>query len=262
MTISCLCPTYRRPEPIVANVIACFEAQTHADRELVVLDDAGELAAAAGDRWRIVSQPDRFATLAEKYNALAELGGDAAAIAVWEDDDVYLPWHLEAHARALDRHAWSLPAESWSLYTGELQRRRKRYHGALACRREAWEAVGGWPVTRASNFDRLFIGRLAAAFGPPGDPCEHGPPGYVFRWHTGSYHGQHFMAGSGSVGWYERAGEVPRQGAGIVVRPRLDPETRELLASGEWGEDSPQRHGGHGHPAIRAGRGCTADRRR
>ena len=48
--VSCLCPTYRRPK-LLENSIACFLAQDYpADRrELIVLDDAGELENQTGD---------------------------------------------------------------------------------------------------------------------------------------------------------------------------------------------------------------------
>ena len=42
MKLTCVCPTYRRPR-LLANAIACFVAQTYPNRELIVLDDAGEL---------------------------------------------------------------------------------------------------------------------------------------------------------------------------------------------------------------------------
>ena len=53
--VSCLCPTYRRPQ-LLENSIACFLAQNYpADRrELVVLDDAGELQSQTGEGWTLV----------------------------------------------------------------------------------------------------------------------------------------------------------------------------------------------------------------
>ena len=52
--VSCLCPTYRRPQ-LLENSIACFLDQNYpADRrELVVLDDAGELQSQTGEGWQI-----------------------------------------------------------------------------------------------------------------------------------------------------------------------------------------------------------------
>ena len=68
--VSCLCPTYRRPK-LLKNSIACFEAQDYpADRrELIILDDAGELQNQTGAGWQIISIQRRFRSLPEKFNA-------------------------------------------------------------------------------------------------------------------------------------------------------------------------------------------------
>ena len=71
-------------------------------RELVILDDAGQYENQSGPRWRLISTTKRFPTLGEKRNAAAALVGDGVdALAVWDDDDFYLPWALSASAAAL-----------------------------------------------------------------------------------------------------------------------------------------------------------------
>jgi len=82
--VSCLCPTYRRPR-MMANTIPCFITQDYpADRrELIILDDAGELKNEASDGWQIISISRRFRSLPEKFNALAGLAhGDI--LIVWK----------------------------------------------------------------------------------------------------------------------------------------------------------------------------------
>jgi hypothetical protein len=72
--VSCLYPTYRRPQ-IMANTIPCFITNDYpADRrELIILDDAGELKKETSDGWQIISISRRFRSLPEKFNALAGL---------------------------------------------------------------------------------------------------------------------------------------------------------------------------------------------
>ena len=165
--VSCLCPTYRRPQ-MMANTIPCFITQDYpADRrELIILDDAGELKNEASDGWQIISISRRFRSLPEKFNALAGLA-QGGILVVWEDA------------------------------TG-------RFHASLAFRREAFDRIAGWPLTKRGDFDEQLIARLTA-IESPGDPCQLDSPSWIFRWaKTNAYHGQAFMRGPEDEGWYRR----------------------------------------------------------
>jgi len=235
VTVACLCPTYRRPARLVANAIACFQAQTYSEdcRRLIVLDDAGELSPRSGPGWEIVSVQNRYPTLPAKYNALAKLAAGADAFVVWEDDDIYLPWHVEAHAAALANAPWSHPSRVWSLYRGlHEELAGGRFHAALAFRREALEEVGGWPNTSRGDFDQQLMAVFSRRFGTPADPCDGYAPSYLFRWgSTGSYHGQAFMAGRGADGdWYGKMPDrIEPRGGDIAIRPKLDEETEAIF---------------------------------
>lgn len=200
-------------------------------RRLIVLDDAGELEPRRQTSWEIVTVATRYPTLPAKYNALVDLASDADIFAVWEDDDIYLPWHIEAHVAALADHAWSHPSRVWSLYTGQLDQEpaADRFHAALAVRREALATVGGWPDTPRADFDQQLLRRLAA-LGPPGDPCQYAPPSYVFRWaSTESYHGQAYMRSADDPQWYDRVAAIAGpKGQMLSVWPDLDAETERV----------------------------------
>jgi hypothetical protein len=211
--VSCLCPTYRRPK-LLENSIACFLAQDYpADRrELIVLDDAGELQNQIGDGWQIISIPRRFRSLPEKFNALTGLARGEILV-VWEDDDIYLPHHISSHVAAMAGHLWSKPSKVLSDYTGEIQEEDAagRFHASLAFTRRALEQVGGWPMTLRGDFDQQLIARLNAV-GFAGDPCEFADPAYVFRWgSTGAYHGQALMTGPADESWYEAISVVTEE---------------------------------------------------
>ena len=112
MKIAAICCTYKRPKEL-ANVIACFESQDYDDRELIILDDADQYQSQEGDRWRLISTQQRFRTLGEKRNASAALvSPEVDAYCVWDDDDVYLPWHMSAAVKTLQTGAdYTIP--SW-----------------------------------------------------------------------------------------------------------------------------------------------------
>ncbi|RLS72006.1 MAG: glycosyltransferase [Planctomycetota bacterium] len=132
--VSCLCPTCRRPK-LLENSIACLLAQDYpADRrELIVLDDAGELQNQTGDGWQVSSIQRRFRSLPEKFDALAGFARGQVLV-VWEDDDIYLPHHISSHVKAMEGHLWSKPSKVLSDYTGEIQEEDTTgcFHASLA----------------------------------------------------------------------------------------------------------------------------------
>ncbi len=196
-------------------------------RELIVLDDAGELQSQTGEGWQTISIPRRFRSLPEKFNALAGLARGEILV-VWEDDDIYLPHHISSHVAAMEGHLWSKPSKVLSDYTGQIQEEEAtgRFHASLAFTRQAFEQVGAWPLTMRGDFDQQLLARLTAT-GPSGDPCSVAGPGYVFRWgSTDAYHGQALMRGPEDEEWYSAAGnQVSMQHAAETVAPSLDQQT-------------------------------------
>jgi hypothetical protein len=119
-----------------------------------------------------------------------------------------LPAAPRQHARASDHggdsgqrlHSYS------AVYTGRTEQKDAtgRLHAILAFRREIFDRIGGWPLTKRGDFDQQLIARLHA-IEAPGDPCQFADPSYIFRWgQTNAYHGQAFMQGPEDEGWYDR----------------------------------------------------------
>lgn len=247
-TVACLCPTAWRPW-LLENAIACFEAQDYpaARRRLLILDDSGIYEPQTGDGWELFATAARYPSLPEKYHRLTELAGDADVIAVWEDDDIYLPWHLSALVGAMGWRSdgplrpWAKPAAVWTMCPDlKKESGAGRFHASLAAWRLFLARLGGWPLTHRGDFDLQLIGRLSAA-ARPADPCESAQPSYVFRWaSTGSPHGQGFMRSPADETWFDRAFEggaaafdawQRRIGwqSGTPLRPALDEETRRVF---------------------------------
>jgi hypothetical protein len=203
-TLACLCPTYGRFR-LVENSIACFLAQDYPaeKRRLLILDDSGAIPPQAGDGWQVVGVKSRRPSLPAKYNEMVRLfGGWPDICVVWEDDDIYLPWHLSSYAKALSGQGWCHPERVWSTYSGspEIEGAQGRFHASLAMRRETLEQVGGWPNTGAADFDQQLLASLNGT-GPPASPGT--VPSYVFRWGSTNHpHGQGFMSGAKDETWY------------------------------------------------------------
>ena len=104
---------------MMANTIPCFITQDYpADRrELIILDDAGELKNETGERWQIISIPRRFRSLPEKFNALAGLARGEILV-VWEDDGLYMQRQISTHVRSMEGRMWAKPSSVLSTYTG------------------------------------------------------------------------------------------------------------------------------------------------
>ncbi|MBH0201253.1 MAG: glycosyltransferase [Nitrospira sp.] len=105
--VSVIVPTYNRPERL-KTALASLAAQTYQDFEVVVVNDAGcEVGAvidACADRHRItIIRHDRNRGLAAARNSGLR-AAKGTYIAYLDDDDRYLPNHLETLVAYLDRH--------------------------------------------------------------------------------------------------------------------------------------------------------------
>jgi glycosyltransferase involved in cell wall biosynthesis len=227
MKLAAICCTYKRPAPL-ATAVESFLRQDYPAglRELVVLDDAGQYASREGDGWRLVSVPARFRTLGEKRNASAALASpDVDAFCVWDDDDVYLPWHMSAAAAALAGADYTIPTAVYVDKRTRLERKANQsmFHGAWAFRGGAFGQVGGYPFMQSGQ-DQGLLRRFEAAGLRRADPIRFDPrPSYVYRWYTA--HTRHLSA-QGRDG-YERLGRVPAAPVGLL-EPRWEVDWEAL----------------------------------
>ncbi len=224
MKIAAVCCSFNRPA-LLGRMIRCFELQDYEDRELVILDDAGQYGNREGDRWRIVSFDRRFPSLGDKRNAVLRLvSPDVDAVACWDDDDVYLPWQLSAAVAALRDAQWAQPrqvlVESHFRRFMRVETFNRRsphiygYPGGWAFRRHIIEGVGGYPPI-SNGEDADLAERLTAAWCPSADTItdEYPIPGYVFT-PPGRGDTYHISAmGEGNVG-YDELGQVPIEPVG------------------------------------------------
>jgi hypothetical protein len=126
-----------------------------------------------------------------------------------DDDDIYLPWWLEAIACALDRHEWVRPTQAleWTspgtvirCQTNGERDQDYCYGGQWAYRRETFLAGPQYPLI--GNGDDGVLGRKMHRFcGASGDSiCPlHPDPFYIYQRHqTNSWHASEM--GQGTIG--------------------------------------------------------------
>ena len=251
MNLLCLCPTYGRPPTLLETTTELFMRQDYPtdQRLLCLLDDLGNVPTRnIADSVSIFSTGQRFESLPAKYDfatapwdgwhrfAFQEFAWDA--VVVWDDDDIYLPWHLRSHAAALADHGWSKPSMIRSTYgcrAGQtiVESATGRFHGSVAIRREMLPRMGGWlgvmppgEATRA-DFDQRMIAALQA-IEPPGDPLQFDPsPSYVYGWGRS----QHCSGLMGHSDWYARHAETAYTAPIEQLTPQLDPHAAQIVAA-------------------------------
>lgn len=224
--IACLCPTYGRPR-LVQNALALFMAQVYVRgmAKLFVLDDGAQFDEQQNELLHLEVSTRRYPGMVAKYDRLVELANEwgADAYAVWDDDDLYCPWHLSAANWAIGQgFAWSYPQWVMSEGGGKLETEMTggNLHGSIVIGREILEQVGGWPRTERADFDLQMIAKL---FGvdEPGRPDYQFAPSYVFRWaNSGASHYQNYATkGHEDTTIYGRIQKFSEE----VIRGQLSP---------------------------------------
>ena len=255
--ITVCCCTYRRPR-MLEYVLYCFEQQDYPFRSMVILDDAGQLEEAEGNRWRVVSVDKRYPTLGEKRNACAKMVPKGTEVLVfWDDDDLFLPWGLSATAEAMSykSHAcmtWARPGLfNFLTKTGELWRcrtwnREDQKDKACQC---GW-GIGinlfnatGYPALNVGEDKRLAMALEQHTYGQEEDSTSIYPPWYIW----GPWDNEHisnpkvvYNTFDGGVG-KNIDGKIrvqPKPPPGIDIhRPVFLPEIGPRPFKGDWYED-------------------------
>jgi hypothetical protein len=166
--ICAICPTYNRPD-LLSRAIACFAKQTYENKFLIIVDDAGQYDSQGGDQWSLASFTQRVLSLGEKNNVCAALAPrETRYYAKWDDDDIYMPWHLEALVEAFSHSEFVQPrlaVDYWHGRWAQTETFSKHdkdhycYHGCWGYTRDLFTRVGGYRSKYAGD-DGEFQDRL------------------------------------------------------------------------------------------------------
>jgi len=219
--VTCLCPTYGRFECLRLS-LACFLAQDYpGEKRLLILNDAPvplsvdtgnwSLVTGRGPSVTVVNSPCRFGSLGEKRQALLEASSTELA-AHWDDDDLYLPWHLTRSVEALQALDVGAVKSAGGWYMkGRAPALEVRgpchnvFEGTMVFRREEALALGGYPPLHSGQAKALlgafekagrlyripddYVGARPPTAGELAVPAPSTPgPSYVYRWANGVGH--------------------------------------------------------------------------
>lgn len=197
--ITCICLTYNRPELLRYALYSYLMQDYPSDRlELLILDDAGQYRSQSdcGDgekRWELVSVPRRFSSVGAKRNAaISMVSKDTDVIVIWDDDDIYLPWTLKAHAAALVEADWSCPSLVIDHRSDDIVLcepcEQYIFHAAWAFRLDVFKAAGGYDDL-ISGEDKDLARKFTDGKIKRADPiCLGFDPYFVFNRSGSSYH--------------------------------------------------------------------------
>ncbi len=228
MKIDCLMGTHGR-SGLAGEALACFLGQTvAAEASLLIYNQHPTPLHFEHPRVRIVNEqspPTALRFIRQRMLELADPGADL--IHFWDDDDLYLPWHLQDGLDNIGRGVAWKPAASWISHgNAKFGLHRNRFEGSWIFRADYLKAAPldthpeytDHPVylqtEQACRLETTDSGALTS---------------YIYRWAIGSQH----VSGYGGAGseseqrnrielWRARSQEAPAGGrlepADLTVR--------------------------------------------
>lgn len=200
--VSCMCLTYARPKILVEEAVYSFLNQDYrGEKELLILNDFDQQQLHFDHpQVTVVNLPVRFHSVGEKRNAAAALCRHDL-LAVWDDDDIYLPHRLSfSVARYDEKKRFFKPSKAFVLNDGLISGPKANlFHGGSLWHRTLFDQVGGYPHMGSGQdleielkFDKVI--RQPKNY----DAIRPWEIFYLYRWSgTRSYHLSGFGKDSG-----------------------------------------------------------------
>lgn len=194
LSISCKCITYGRVEYIEESIESFLRQDYKGESELVIVNDY-PLQKLHYDhpKIRIINLDKTFDTIGEKENYAVSLC-KYDTIAVWDDDDMALPNHLQNINKYFIGHDLLHWNKGILLVFNKLENLGCLGNSGIIYNKQIWEKVGKHELENA-GYDMTFVikiqnigGRVARVM-PPDDEVS-----WIYTWGGGSYH----MSGLGT----------------------------------------------------------------
>jgi glycosyltransferase involved in cell wall biosynthesis len=104
MKVSCICPTWNRPNWLEECIQSFLIQDYRGDKELIVLNDnpEQELLYDHPDV-KVINVKEKYKSLGQKYNDMFFKMASGDVITPWEDDDIFLPHKISHGLRMMDK---------------------------------------------------------------------------------------------------------------------------------------------------------------
>lgn len=197
--VSCLCPTYGRPE-CLEEALHSFLLQDYlGEKELIIVNDLPQQKLVFDHpQVRIINVPQEVGCLGRKFNLTAR-AATGEVLCVWDDDDIFLPHRISYSINNLKKglfHTWnafSLSKENRIEVAFNL------FHSCLTIHKDVFWSIGGYEETDDIKLDRKLIYNLYNNYGPFSKDVEKENYFYIYRWEvTQNYHVSQFDNGLAS----------------------------------------------------------------
>ena len=194
LSISCKCITYGRVEYLEESIESFLKQEYEGESELVILNDYPlQKLHFNHPKIRIINLNKTFNTIGEKENYAVNLC-KYDTIAVWDDDDLALPNHLEninKYFPGNDLLHWN---KGITLVSNKIESISCLGNSGIVYNKKIWEKVGKHELENA-GYDMTFVIKVQnetqkiARVYPPDDEVS-----WIYTWGGGSYH----MSGLGT----------------------------------------------------------------
>jgi glycosyltransferase involved in cell wall biosynthesis len=182
--VSCLCPTYGRPECVEEAIESFLRQDYRGAKELIVVNDlADQTLVCDHPDVRVINSKERITPLGGKFNAVAAMArGDV--LFVWEDDDIYLPHRISYSIDRMRAGIWHTPIAWYEKDLGEVIPAQNLFHANLAIERSVFWSVGGYEESDWPGIDTRLFTALTRAYGSVHTMITHHEAYYVYRFGT------------------------------------------------------------------------------
>lgn len=192
--ISCKCITYGRVEYIEESIYSFLMQDYNGESELVIINDYPlQKLHFNHPKVRIINLNKTFDTIGEKENYAVSLCR-YDTIAVWDDDDMALPNHLQNINKYMQNHDLLHWNKGIALVANNITALGNLGNSGIVYTKQAWEKVGKHPLENA-GYDMTFVQKIEGHGGkvahviPPDEEVS-----WLYSWGGGSYH----MSGQGA----------------------------------------------------------------